>query len=41
MVYYLKDTSKHRILYGENNDPNENQEQILNKFENEINNYNS
>ena len=32
----LKDTSKHRILYGENNNPNKNIDQILNRFENEI-----
>ena len=32
----LKDTSKHSILYGENNNPNENPGQILNRFENEI-----
>ena len=36
MIYWLKDTSKHRILYGENNDLDENQEHILNRFENEI-----
>ena len=32
----LKDTSKHGKQYGEYNDPTENPDQILNRFENEI-----
>ena len=32
----LKDTNKNRILYGENNDRNENFDKVLNRFENEI-----
>ena len=32
----LKDTNKNRILYGENNYRNENFDQVLNRFENEI-----
>ena len=36
MFLGLKDTSKHGMLYGENNNPKENPDQILNRFENEI-----
>ena len=32
----LKDKNKNRILYKENNYPNETQEHVLNRFENEI-----